>query len=134
MRTLILTFAVVCCATLTSGCAYGMTAEKLTPAYEAAGVTVRIITPRRQLSGELIDLRDDGLLIISDKVVRLVPYSSIASAQFDQTKDKIEGHPPSGKRRERLRLLSRYPQGVGPDLLRDLLRAFGQNELKGIEP
>ena len=110
MRTLILTFAVVCCATLTSGCAYGLTAEKLTPAHEPAGVTVRISTPGRQLSGELIDLRDDGLLVISDKVVRLVPYGSIASARFDQTKDKIEDHKaPWGSRRERLRLLSRYP-------------------------
>jgi hypothetical protein len=135
MRTLIFTLAVVCGATLTGGCAYGMTAEKLTPAHEPAGVTVRISTPGRQLSGELIELRDDGLLVVSDKIVRLVPYGSIASAQFDQTKDRIEGHqPPSGDRRERLRLLSRYPQGVGPDLLTDLLRAFGQNELKGVEP
>jgi hypothetical protein len=135
MRTSIITLAVVCCVTLTGGCAYGMTAEKLTSAHEPAGVTVRISTDRRPLSGELIELRDDGLLLVSDKIVRLVPYSSIASAEFNQTKDKIEGHQqPARDRRERLRLLSRYPQGVGPDLLRELLRAYGQDELKGVEP
>ena len=135
MRTLTFTFAVVCCAALTGGCAYGMTAEKLTPAHEPAGVTVRISTDQRHLSGELIELRDDGLLLVSDKIVRFVPYTSIASAQFDQTKDKIDGHQaPSSARFERLRLLSRYPQGIGPDLLRELLRAYGQDELKGIEP
>jgi hypothetical protein len=135
MRTFTVTLAVVCCATLTGGCAYGMTADKLTAAHEPAGVTVRINTGQRQLSGELIELRDDGLLVVSDKIVRLVPYGTIVSAQFDQTKNKIDGHqPPARDRRERLRLLSRYPQGLTPDLLRDLLRAYGQDELKGVEP
>ena len=135
MRTLTFTFAVVCFATLTGGCAYGMTTEKLTPAHEPAGVVARISTDQQPLSGELIELRDDGLLLVSDKIVRLVPYARIASAQFDQTKDKIDGHqPPSRERRERLRLLSRYPQGLGPDLLRELLRAYGQDELKGVGP
>ena len=119
---------------LTSGCAYGMTAEKLTPAHEPAGATAHVSTEGRQLSGELIALQDDGVLLLEGKMLRLVPYSRIVSAQFDQTKETIANHQaPAHDRRERLRMLSRYPQGVAPDLLRDLLRAYGQGELAGIE-
>jgi hypothetical protein len=135
MRTFTAMLAVLCCATLTGGCAYGMTAEKLTAAHEPAGVRTRVNTGQRHLSGELIEVRDDGLLLVSDKIVRLVPYGTIVSAQFDQTKDQIDGRqPPARDRRERLRLLSRYPQGLTPDLLRELLRAYRQDELKGVEP
>ena len=136
MRPLTLIVAGACVASLTSGCVYryGMTARKLTPAHEAAGISVHIRTDMRQLSGELIALRDDGLLLVSDKVVRLVPYGSIVSALFDQTEDRIDGHqPPSRDQRERLRVLSRYPQGLAPDLLNDLLHAYGQGELAGID-
>jgi hypothetical protein len=135
MRTFALTLAVVYSAALAGGCVYGMTAEKLTTAHEPAGVTVRIITDQRQLSGELIDVRDAGLIVVSEMIVRLVPYDRIVSAQFDQWKDRLAGRrPPSADRRARLRRLSRYPQGLGPDLLRELLHAYGQDELKGVEP
>jgi hypothetical protein len=125
----------VALASLASGCSYGMTAERFTPAHEPAGAVVELQTGAGPLSGELIEVADSGLVVLAGKTLRRVPYSAISSGHLAQTKITVDAaHIPQGDRRERLRLLSRYPQGLTPELLRALLTAYGQAELAGLQP
>ena len=136
-------------ACITTACTFGLTTDRFTPARRAEGVRGEIATAKKQLYGEVIAVRDDGLIILADnvlrdqgrviqatKVLRLVPYSEIRTTRFDQMMPPIDitgGRAPAPKARERLRLVSRYPQGLTPALLSDLLRAYGQTALAGID-
>ena len=65
--------------------------------------------------------------------VALVRYVIIESVVFAQTGIHIEGgRPPAAKAREKLRLLSRFPQGLSPELLKALLETRGQSEVTRI--
>jgi hypothetical protein len=127
-------------------CRYGMTAEKFTPASSPHGVAARVTTADAVLTGELLQVQDAGLLLLTPSVdsppttpncrVRLVRYPAIRAARFDQLGEDygIAGAPPSPKIEERLRLVSRFPHGLAPELLNDLLAACGQTEVEGVAP
>lgn len=126
-------FALIAC--LVIGCTHGLTTEKFIPARLPEGVFAAITTQTAQLSGELIALPDEGLVILDQKTLRLVPFNAIRTATFAQV-DRIklsEGRPPDGAARKRLQLLSRYPQGLTPELLAALLRGYGQSALAGVD-
>ena len=126
---------VVALASLASGCSYGMTADRFKPAREPAGVAVHLQTSAGTLSGELIEVTDSALVVLAGKTLRKVPFSAVASGRVDQTNITIAaGQIPQLVLRERLRRLSRYPQGLSPELLRALLAAYGQSELAGVQP
>lgn len=124
--------ALLAAACLAGGCKYGMTADKFVPTHTPDGVAVHLVVGTVPLTGELIEVRDDALVIRTGKILRLVPYAIVTSARADQTNVTISGgRAPSRQNQERLRLLSRFPQGLGPDLLDRLLRAYGQAQLAG---
>src|SRR5207237_2147736 len=115
---------------LVSGCSYGMTADKFAPAKAPQGVVVHLVIGTAPLDGELLEVRDEAVVIVAGKALRLVPYAVVTHSSIDQTKVVISGgRAPSSEDRERLRLLSRFPQGLGSDVLERLLRAYGQTEL-----
>ncbi len=100
---------------------------------------MRVQTTQGQLSGELIEVRDTGIVVLTDRKLRLLSYTAILSASPDQTEF---GYPFSIERqtapkpdvREYLRLRSRFPQGLTPELMRQLLDVYGQTELAGVTP
>src|SRR5207247_8506967 len=92
---------------LLSGCHYGMTAKHFPPAQGPKGVTAQVTTEQRQFSGELIEVRDTGIVIYVPPQLRLLPYSAIASSHFENTKFEIRGRrTPEPDVQNQLRLLS----------------------------
>ena len=138
---------IVLLAALAGGCTYGMTAQKFRPAHDPHGIEATVTTSNGPFAGELIEIRETGLVLhteirasagtgASQHRLRLVPYGAIRSARFEQLGSGpsiSDGRTPSDKTRERLRLLSRFPQGLSPELLSQLLKEYGQTELAGIE-
>ncbi len=136
----------------TTSCMFGMTDEKFIPAHKPHGIETVITMGSITLGGELIELQDSGMVILSswmksvlhgqriekqEHVLRLVSYASITHAAFRQLDSSYavsNGQPPTGKVRERLRLVSRFPYGMSTEVLAGLLRACGQTALAGVEP
>jgi hypothetical protein len=143
--------AIVLLAGIAGGCAYGMTREKFHPAQNPQGIETHITTSAAEFAGELIEIRPAGLVLLSEQVIpfprngtttatqrlRLIPYGAIRSSRFEQLDPHLyinDGRTPPDKARERLRLVSRFPQGLSPEVLSQLLKAYGQTELAGIQP
>jgi hypothetical protein len=134
-----------------AGCSYGPRIDDFRSATGPEGATVRVTVPGAAYHGQLLETRPDAILILSsarietksgDAVqsaetrIRLLPFARIESVQF-QRGSKIEGHkwlPADAASRERFRLLSRFPQGLTPDLLQQLLKMYGQTEVAGGMP
>lgn len=156
--TLLRRAVVLSLACLANACSYGMTAAKYPPALGPRGVSVRVNVGERQLSGELIEVRESGLVILAATRVmplsspaspgassqardqgrlQFVAYGEILSSTIDRTGSSfaIMGRrTPDRNVREHLRLLSRFPQGLTAELLQLLLTAHGQTELGGLGP
>ena len=144
--------AIVLLAGFAGGCAYGMTKEKFRPAQSPRGIETRITTSAAEFAGELIEIRQTGLVLLSQKRfstarngmtetaerrLRLVPYAAVLSSRFEQLDRRlyiIAGRTPPDNDRERLRLVSRFPQGLSPEVLSQLLEQLGQTELAGAQP
>ena len=131
----LLTLVIFAC--LSNGCTLGMTAPKFRPAQGPQGVNMRITTAQGELSGELIEVRDAGIVVLAEQKLHLLLYTEILSSKADQTsllhsisnrtvpKPDVQAH---------IRLLSRFPQGLTPELMRQLLEVYGQTELAGAKP
>lgn len=120
-----------------ASCSVGPRAEKFVPAHRPGGAEVRLDFGRRKGSavGELIAVQDTALLILVASVIELVPLASIDRGAVTASGSRASfSRRPTPETRERLRLLSRYPNGVTPELLRQLLEAYGQAELKVLSP
>jgi hypothetical protein len=140
-------------AALMAGCTI-TTGERLID-YRSAdgpeGAQVHVAVPSVTYVGELLETRADGILILSrgrietgsggkahasETVVRLVPNARIESVQFERGA-KPYGHkwlPGEAGARERFRLLSRFPQGLTPELFQQVLKMYGQTEPAGGTP
>lgn len=134
-----------------AACSYGPKMADFPSATGPEGATVRVTVPGTAYHGQLLETRPDAILIlsgarierksgdtaeISETRIRLVPYSRIESVQF-QRGSKLDGRkwsPTDAASRERFRLLSRFPQGLTPELLQQLLKMYGQTEVAGGMP
>jgi hypothetical protein len=120
-------------AGISSACGVGMTARKYPPAQGPKGVNVRVTTPQGQLSGELIEVRDSGI-VLADQKLRLIPYTDILSSEVEKTSSHYaiaNRSVPTPETRDHLRLLSRFPYGLSAEVMQRLLSAYGQTELAG---
>jgi len=101
-----------------------MTAREYPPALGPKGVMMSVRTRQGQLLGELIEVRDAGI-VLADQKLRFLPYTAILSSEVDKTGSLYaaisKGAVPERGVQERLRLLSRFPQGLTPELVRQLL-------------
>src|SRR5687768_4388297 len=101
------TMIVLLAAALTQGCSYGMTTDKFAPAFAAGGVGVDVTTSSVEFRGELIEVHDTGLVILTssrgnekaptpERLLRLVPYAAIRSTKFAQLGSgyRISNHKP----------------------------------------
>ena len=121
-------------ANLSNGCSFGLTARKYRPAQYPKGVIMRVDTTQGKHSGELIEVRDAGIVVLVDQKLRLLPYTVILSSKVDQTASRYsisKRTVPKPDVQAHLRLLSRFPQGLTPELMQQLLDALGQTELAG---
>jgi hypothetical protein len=145
-------------------CTLGPEFKNFGPAHAPEGVHVqaslaapRASGPWTEVRGELLEVRIEGLLVLgtlaearlegrpsvlmrqSDqrKRVLLVPFGRLRTARFEGTGRCCEldnGALPKDRARERLRLYSRFPQGLSPELLRRLLELQGQTEVQKVGP
>jgi hypothetical protein len=46
---------------------------------------MHVKTAQGKLSGELIEVRDTGIVLLADQKLRLLPYTAILSSEVDQT-------------------------------------------------
>lgn len=115
-----------------AGCVFGPSVRQvqrdLSPAGTHAEITLRTV----RIEGELLALHDDGLLLLNRTVLTLVPFTSIMLGRFEWSRAPqiVNGQPPSAGQSEKIRLLSRYPQGVDEDLMNRLLVIYGQDEVR----
>lgn len=120
-----------------ASCSVGPRAERFAPARSPGGAQVRLEfgKGKRSVVGELIAIQDSAMLILADSAIELVPLASIRRGAATASGSRASFlRRPTPVTRERLRLLSRYPGGVTPDLLRQLLEAYGQTEVKVLSP
>ena len=75
--------------------------------------------------------------MLVDQKLRLLSYPVILSSEVDRTDSRYaisQGIVPKPDVQAHLRLLSRFPQGLTPELMRQLLETYGQTELAGANP
>jgi hypothetical protein len=112
------------------GCAVGTTANNYPPALGPAGAQVTLsLRGGLEVKGELLAVGQDSLLVLRGghgerRLVR-IPSDVLRGVKAPGVSYGGSGLPEQP--RERLRLISRYPQGVSPDLERHLLQAYGQD-------
>lgn len=114
-----------------AGCVkkFGSSVEDFSVANAPAGVaTVVTLTSGATVSGELLEVRDTALVLRRDAEVLLVPSSAIANAQYQGTDLRTHSLTPDGFLQADLRLLSRYPSGISPNVMSALLSASGKSE------
>jgi hypothetical protein len=100
------------------------------PAHRVAGLSASLVLATSRVDGELLEVRDKALVILTRDRVVLVPFSVIDSGTFADSRVVVgHGQEPVAEDFESIRLLSRYPQGIPSEALRRILAAKGQDDL-----
>lgn len=125
-------------------CTFGPRLKTFPLAHGPQGAKVTVTAGSERLRGELLEVRGDGLLLLTElhedrdrglerkeQRLVLVGYAVMQHARFEALDESLSGGetPETGKL-DRLRRISRFPQGLQPDLLEKLLRDCGQQELE----
>lgn len=116
---------------LALGCTVGTTSSRFQPARGPAGADLHLtLAGGRTVAGELLGFSSNDLLVLERS--RLFRVSVGALRELRGPKVKFRGSDLPADTRERLRLISRYPQGVSPELERQLLQAYGQEAVVAV--
>jgi len=115
-----------------TGCAVGPRAEDQPIARQPRGAAVQLNTADGAIAGELLAVQDTAIVILTRaQRATLVPFRVILDGDAELAGGITRGgRVPAAHRLERLRLVSRFPQGLDPELQRALLTALGQAELE----
>lgn len=111
-----------------------------------AWVVIAIDADRRpglRYEGELVAVRADGVIIARPSTSSKLPLTVVRWEEIVRlTATELPGFrarperakaPPREAEIERLRLVSRYPQGLSPELTANLLAAYEQESLDSLE-
>jgi hypothetical protein len=116
---------------LLAACMVGSSGRSYAPARGPAGATVWLeLTGKREISGELLAVEQATLLVLQEQQLVRVRMTLIQSGKTPRI--SFAGRSMSADTRERLRLVSRYPQGVSPELEARLLQAYGTSSVRQI--
>ena len=139
-------FRVSLLASLTTACAFGPKVADYPTATGPNGASISIMVADIEYIGELYEVRDDALVILSqtrvehalpksprsrEVVVRRILLTQIKSAGLAIGSKAGVSWATAPATRERFRLLSRFPQGIPPELLPSILKTFGQTAIAG---
>lgn len=129
-------------------CHYGPQINDLETARRPEGVVVTVHLSGGESrgsppEGELLDVRRDSVLVnvwrepdkgfASPRLVTRIDYRYIASISAGDFGRLEPGNRSEDADRARLRRVSRFPQGLSPELLTELLKAQGQQSLAILE-
>lgn len=134
---------------LLSACHVGPLIDQIHAAREPGGACVLIeiaqwgTQKKQKYEGELLEVRDDGLVValqsdsIRDTHIAFVPWNIVYRVKAT-TLPGIQSTTPQTERRREIaikefRIVSRYPQGLSPELLDRLLASFDQKAMDIVE-
>jgi len=111
-------------------CPIGASVGGFTPATGPAGITVVVRSDSVTVGGELLEAADTAMLVVDNQTVWLIPYRVVRGARFEKRGSLSFGgrRAPDRSQLAEMRLLSRFPQGLAPELLQRLLQAHQQRE------
>lgn len=115
---------------LAAGCVFGPRPENFGPARGPEGVEALLFfDPPRSMRGELLEVRDSTMLVLVARRVTLVRFDQLRAARFQLLPrlDLNNGRLPSERGRAELRLVSRFPYGLTPELEATLLASYRQD-------
>ena len=130
-----------------AGCSTSVAVKDFKPAQSPHGINMELtlngnVIDGNKISGELLAVRGDGVLLsVEDYLdsgskkewVGLIPFWMMDTAKLEQmgsAKVESQGEEKNKLYLDRLRLLSRFPQGLSDDLLAELLTIMGQEEVE----
>lgn len=119
---------ILACAFGLLACQVGTRLGEFEPAQGPQGVQAELQLEQETVKGELLAVQRHSLLILSEGRVMNVGFRAIERARFAQMGVRLyKGQEPSEDQRRALQLVSRFPQGVSPQLLDQLLLAYNQS-------
>jgi hypothetical protein len=108
---------------LAGGCQVGTSAKGYAPATGPAGAMVTIeLGSGERVEGELLAVEDTALLVLRQGALIRMPIGAIVSGKAPKVSFNRQNL--TERTRERLRLISRYPQGVSAELEARLLEVY----------
>lgn len=114
-----------------AGCTLGP--GTYTRAKDPAGVMISIEMEGRNFGGELLAADEEALVLLTgNRRILRVPFSGISRLDVSQFEDLDlrDGQPPAGGRLTRLQRLSRFPQGMTPEIEVAVLAAYDQESFE----
>jgi len=116
---------------LLTACSVGTTGRNYAPAKGPAGATVSLeLTGQPTMRGELLAVEPGSLLMLEGRQLVRVAIPLIRSGKAPKV--SFAGPTLNDQLHERLRLISRYPQGVSPGLEARLLEAYGLTGIREV--
>jgi hypothetical protein len=114
-----------------AGCHMGSSGANLPVANQPGGAHVSLRTTRGAYSGELLAVQDDGVIISGDRIM-FAPFSSIVELSLEKMGGQYRlgtAEVPRGEKLARFRAVSRFPQGLTPNIRAVLLARTSQTEI-----
>jgi hypothetical protein len=125
-----------CAVVFTASCRIGSVGspQSYAPERTPSGVMGSVTAGRQQLRGELLEVRDTALVMLTQEGLTLVPYRGVTSIDLAPVLSmRLAAHADfTPARVQRLRMHSRFPYDLPEDVLRELLRMHQQTELRVI--
>ena len=128
MRMLLATVLVALVACMT-----GPSAKEFRPVREARGVAIMVEGATAKVRGELLEVRDEHLVIWDGCAVKLAPFALIRDSGFTGIEPKWVAGIPTPEQRQELRLLSRFPNGTSASVIAELSRCSGSAGAQVVE-
>lgn len=113
------------------GCAVGPSAQTFAPAKGPQGIEADLHFRRGRLVGELLEVQDTVLVVLAAKRVVVVPLRVIRVGSFRTRGAVILDGRATLTTLAWLRMVSRFPSGLTPELNARLLAAYGQTAPDG---
>lgn len=129
-----------------TGCSTSVEVKDFKPAQNPQGIEMELslngdVLDGQKVKGELLAVRDDGVLLnVADypdsagagNTIVLIPFWMMDRAKLEQmgsAKVESQGEEANKMYLARLRLVSRFTQGLSDELLAELLMKMGQEEV-----
>ena len=124
----------VCAASL--GCFFGPRARTVAVAREPNGTSVKIMLPSRTITNaELLAVSDTDITMLWSDTVWSILYAGAREMAFSDVAVTLDnGRRPTPVEQGRLRLASRFPQGLSPNLEARMLAAHHQPAVAFMAP
>ena len=118
-----------------SACVFGGNGALLPVANRPGGATAVLETSSGKLTGELIAVQNDGV-VVAGKTIVFAPFSAMKKLSLDDMSGDYalgRGEFPNAEKLARLRLASHFPQGLTPAIRKALLAQAGQPDIVVIQ-